>query len=336
MKATPGEARPAGLGRDEVKTVLDAYAQTYTQAEEEVAARYAVSAHQFYNLVTDFYEFGWGSSFHFAVRRPGETMRASIARHQDFLGDKLGLRPEMTVIDLGCGVGGPLRHLARTTGARVTGININAYQVEKVRRYNRAEGLDGQCSAVEGDFLHIPFPDASFDRAYAFEATCHAPDKPSVFGEAFRVLRPGGLFAVYEWCITPRYDHDNPEHRKVRFGIEKGNCLPTLATFAQVDRGLTASGFELIESGDRASVCAPGLPWQSSLTEVSWRSLARTPAGRAVTNLVTGLLERVRVAPEGTQAVSSFLNDAADALVAGGDLGIFTPMYFALARKPER
>lgn len=42
------------------------------------------------------------------------------------------------------------------------------------------------------------------------------------------------------------------------------------------------------------------------------------------------------MAPEGTQAVSSFLNDAADALVAGGDLGIFTPMYFALARKPER
>jgi len=333
MEQTTNEPRQVGLGRDEVKATMDSYASTYSRAEEEVAAKYDVNVKQFYDLVTDFYEYGWGHSFHFAVRRPGETMAASIARHQDYLADRLRLKPDMTVVDFGCGVGGPMRYVAKSTGARVTGVNINAYQVEKVRKYNRAAGLAGQCSVVESDFLKTPLESGSFDAAMAFEATCHAPDKPSVFGEVSRLLKPGGLFAVYEWCITPRYDRDNAEHRRVRFGIEKGNSLPSLATFDEVQRGLELSGFEVLETTDRADASSPGLSWQSSLSEVSLRNLPRTPAGRVVTTALTGLLELTGIAPKGTRAVSSFLNDAADALVAGGDLGIFTPMYFVLAKK---
>ncbi len=326
--------RKVGLGRDEVKGTMAAYAKTYEREEpDDRFAKYATTTKQYYDLVTDFYEYGWGQSFHFAVRRRGESLKQSIAEHQRYLAERLGLSAGKRAIDLGCGVGGPMRAVARITGANVTGVNINAYQVERARRYNQREGLGAQCDVIESDFLKVPLPDASFDAAYAFEATCHAPDKRSVFGEAARLLKPGGLFAVYEWCITPVFEPENREHRRIRHGIEKGNALPSLATFDEVKQGLVDSGFELCEAKDRAPECHAELPWYSSLDEVSVRNLPRTPAGRVVTSAMSSVLEKLRIAPKGTREVSDFLNECADALVGGGKLGIFTPMYFALARK---
>lgn len=326
--ATNGQHK-VGIHRD----FMDAYQDTYAADQEQRYERYAKTTQQFYNLVTDFYEKGWGQSFHFAVRRRGETMAESIRLHQNYLADRLGLRRGTHTVDMGCGVGGPMRQVARHTGARVTGINISAYQAEKVRRYNRAAGLDHLCDVIESDFLKIPVPDGHFDAGFAFEATCHAPNKPSVFGEAARVIKSGGYFAVYEWCITPKYDDKNPVHRRIRFGIEKGNALPSLATFDEVIQGMEVSGFQVLDAHDRAHECDPEMPWQSSLDEVSLRNLPRTPAGRSITNVLTSLMEKAKFAPEGTHSVSDLLNDAADNLVAGGKLDIFTPMYFVLCRK---
>jgi sterol 24-C-methyltransferase len=79
----------------------------------------------FYDLVTDFYEYGWGDSFHFAPRFVNETFIESIYRAEHFLGMKLGAGKGMKVLDVGCGVGGPMRNIARFSGADVTGVTIN-------------------------------------------------------------------------------------------------------------------------------------------------------------------------------------------------------------------
>jgi sterol 24-C-methyltransferase len=333
---TSTTTRHQGLRREEVKSAIDAYEEAYDRAESEpVREQYQTLLRQFYDLVTDFYEFGWGRSFHFAPRRRGESLATSIARYESYFADRLGLHPGMRVIDLGCGVGGPMRQIARVSGAHVTGVNIDAYQVAKTRRYNAEAGLESRCEVIEADFLHIPVKDGSFDAAYAFEATCHAPDKVSIFSEAARVLVPGALFAGCEWCVTPAYDRGNPEHRRVKRDIERGNALSNLATFEEVNDGLEKSGFELLEAQDLAPSSDPMLPWYSPLSgvELSLTSIPRLPYGRAVVNAVTGLLELVRLAPKGTRQVSSLLNLGADVLVEGGELGIFTPMYFFIARK---
>ncbi len=57
----------------------------------------------FYNIVTDFYEWGWGPSFHFATRHSQETFRESLRRHEYYLSNKLQLKPGMTVLDMGSG-----------------------------------------------------------------------------------------------------------------------------------------------------------------------------------------------------------------------------------------
>ncbi|NUP06371.1 MAG: methyltransferase domain-containing protein [Polyangiaceae bacterium] len=331
-----------GLGRDEVKSTAEAYVAHFDRpAEESIADRYATITSQYYDLVTDFYEFGWGKAFHFANRREGEAFDVALARHEAYLSDHLGLRRGMRVVDLGCGVGGPMRHIARVSGANVTGVNISGYQVEKARKYNKRDRLEGQCDILKADFLNIPVQEGTFDAAYAIEATCHAPDKLSIYGEAARVLKPGGGFAFYEWCMTPKFDPNDAEHARLKLLIERGNGIAHLASFEDVTSALDQVGFDVLAARDLADGSYPGIPWHADLDvdstkssgPFSLRALPRTPIGRAVTNVATGLLEKVGIAPKGTRLVSSFLNDGADALVKGGKLGIFTPMYFVHAKK---
>jgi sterol 24-C-methyltransferase len=217
----------------------------------------------------------------------------------------------------------------------VVGINANTYQVRKSRDYNRKAGLGRQCALLNADFMQIPVADDTFDAIYAIEATPHAPDKTALFRELRRVMRPGACFAGYEWCLTDRYNPGDPHHRWIKAEIEEGTGLPDLATEPEVIQALEAAGFEVVDFRDRAPESDPGTPWYHALAghDLSLRSLPRTPVGRWLTKGTVRLLELLRVAPRGTGAVSALLNRSADALVAGGQTGVFTPMFYFLVRK---
>lgn len=289
----------------------------------------------YYDLVTDFYEIGWGKSFHFAARKKGERFASSVMRHQHYMALRLGLKRGMRVLDVGCGVGGPMREIARFSGASIVGVNLNHYQVEKAQNYNLAAGLMGQCDLIETDFMTIPEPDESFDAVYAFEAICHAPDKTALFKELFRLLKPGGLIGVYEWCLTEEYDRANQEHVAIKRSIEEGNGLPDISSIPETRRCFEKAGFQVLDAYDRAEEGDADLPWYHSLSgrEISLLGLQRSRWGRVtVGGLVKGL-ELLRIAPKGAFRVQSLLSEGADALVAAGQAGIFTPMAFFLARK---
>ncbi len=335
----PAERLPSrSLGKlsaDEVKSVVEQYAGLQDTDTERKKERYEQLVNDYYDLATAFYEFGWGLSFHFAPRRRNESFADSLLRHQHFLADKLSLKPGMRILDVGCGVGGPAGNLARHSGACFTGINNNAYQVERAKLHNR--DIQSLCRFIHGDFMRIPEDNGYFDGAMAIEATCHAPDRTGVFREIFRVLRPGACFAGYEWCLTDAFDPSDPEHLGIKRDIMIGSGLPDITSTTDVCDALRAAGFELLEARDLAPESDPRTPWYRALQgrDISLASIPRTPIGRALTNLVLRVGETLRIAPKGTTAVSTFLNAGADALIAGGESGIFTPMYFFLARKPE-
>ncbi|MCY4004884.1 MAG: methyltransferase domain-containing protein [Rhodospirillales bacterium] len=291
----------------------------------------------YYDLVTDFFEYGWGQSFHFAPRAKGESFAASLARHEHYIAHRLRLGPGMTAVDLGCGVGGPLIEIARFSGARIVGVNNNALQLERAARRSEEGRLSHLTDWLKCDFMHVDAPDASFDAAYSIEATCCALDKVGVYGEAFRLLKPGGCFAAYEYCLTRRFDDADPEHRRLRADIEHGGGLPEIARPQEVAAALREAGFELIEARDLAAEAMPGIPWYQPLVGpgLSVASFRSSVAGRRVTNGSLWLLERLGIVPRGTTQVSSLLELAAVALAEAGRLGIFTPMYFVFARKPE-
>ena len=299
--------------------------------------RYKEMVNHYYDLVTDFYEFGWGRSFHFAPRKRRESFEDSLVRHELFLAMAIGLDPGMKVLDVGCGVGGPMRLISREFGAHVVGLNNNAYQLGKCEAYNREAGLQHRTELLQGDFMRIPAAEASFDAAYQIEATPHAPDKEGAFAEIWRVLRPGGVFGGYEWCLTTRYNAGDPDHQAIKKGIETGNSLPDIASFDEVRGALRNAGFEAIESFDAADGADPETSWYRALEgrDLSLKSLPRTTIGRFVTTWGLRILEPLRFVPKGTTDVQDVLNVAADNLVAGGRLGIFTPMFYFKARKPE-
>ena len=89
------------------------------------------------------------------------------------------------------------------------------------------------------------FTDSSFDGVYAIEATCHAPKREEVYGQIFRVMKPGTVFACYEWCLTPLYDKDNELHRTIKKKIEEGDGLPDMASQDECVNALKSVGFEV-------------------------------------------------------------------------------------------
>lgn len=325
------------LSGDEINSVVNEYEQIYESGEENRRQTYQKYVNHYYDLVTDFYEFGWGSSFHFAPRRQGESFNASLLRHQHYIADQLALKSGMQILDVGCGVGGPMAELARHTEASFVGLNNNAYQIKRAEQAVRDKDFGARCRFVHGDYMRIPEDSGRFDGAFAIESMPHAPDKTAAFREILRVLRPGACFAGYDWCVTEFLDSQNAEHARIIQDIEIGNALPKIATTKEVYEALCEAGFELLDARDLAHESDPATPWYRALQgrDFTLRSIPRTPAGRAMTNLVLRIGEGIRVLPKGTRMVSTILNRAADALVEGGEIGIFTPMYFFLARKPR-
>lgn len=121
----------------------------------------ALTRASYYNLATDLYEYGWGQSFHFCRFSHGEPFHQAIARHEHYLAHSMGIQEGMKVLDVGCGVGGPAREIAKFTGANITGLNNNDYQIERATHYAAKEGLSEQVGFVKGDFMVSRYPAGS-------------------------------------------------------------------------------------------------------------------------------------------------------------------------------
>ncbi|KAK8936793.1 Cycloartenol-C-24-methyltransferase 1 [Platanthera zijinensis] len=331
----------AGIGGQIKKEPVESAVEKY----EKYQVRYGGDAqtrkdncvdavNKYYDLVTAFYEFGWGQSFHFAPRWKGESLKESITRHEHFIALQLGLKKGMKVLDVGCGIGGPLREISRFSLVSITGLNNNEYQITRGTELNCLAGLVHSCNFIKGDFMKMPFPDNSFDAIYAIEATCHAPDAHGCYKEIYRVLKPGQCFAAYEWCLTDNYNPNNESHKKIKAEIELGSGLSDIRSIRQCLDALKQAGFEVIWEKDLA-VDSP-LPWYLPLVtqHFSLSSFRLTTIGLLLTRIMVKTLEYARLAPAGSFKVHSVLEIAAKSLVDGGREGIFSPNYFFLVRKP--
>ena len=115
----------------EVSTYNSLFSDSSSVKERE--NQYQTLVKNYYSIATDFYEYGWGQSFHFANRYRSETLAESLQRHESFLALKAKIKPGDKVLDLGCGVGGPLRRIAYLTGAHITGVTISEYQIQRAK-----------------------------------------------------------------------------------------------------------------------------------------------------------------------------------------------------------
>ncbi|MDQ4012020.1 MAG: class I SAM-dependent methyltransferase [Actinomycetota bacterium] len=108
------------------------------------------------------------------------------------------LRPGLRVLDVGSGLGGTARYLARQHAVEVTGLDLTMEYVQVAASLTRRVGLADLAQFRQGSATALPFPDGSFDRACMLHVGMNIADKAAVFAEVRRVLVPGGIFGIYD------------------------------------------------------------------------------------------------------------------------------------------
>ena len=128
----------------------------------------------------------------------GEATAGLVAR--------MGLQPGMTVLDIGSGLGGPARHMARHNGVTVTGIDLTPEYVALATSLTARAGLAESVTFHQGSAAALPLGPGRFDAATLMHVGMNLPDKGAVFASVHAALRPGGAFAVYDVMKTGEGD----------------------------------------------------------------------------------------------------------------------------------
>lgn len=147
-------------------------------------------------LLRDLWARAWGEQYPSEVRPfsgcPWRLLGLMVAA--------LRPAPGTTLVDLGCGLGGPGLWLARATGTRLTGVDWSPVAVEIARERADAWLPSGRAEFRTGTFADTGLPEASADTVVSVDALVLAPDPEAAFREVRRILRPGGrlLFTAAE------------------------------------------------------------------------------------------------------------------------------------------
>jgi SAM-dependent methyltransferase len=112
------------------------------------------------------------------------------------LGKGLCLGAGQHALDVGSGIGGASRHFAQTHGARITGIDLTPEYCELATRFARSTGLADLLDYRPASALALPFEPATFDAAYSQHVAMNIADKPALYAEIARVLKPGSRAVV--------------------------------------------------------------------------------------------------------------------------------------------
>ena len=114
------------------------------------------------------------------------------------LAERAGVTSGAFVLDAGAGLGGPARFLAETYGCRVQGVDLSPDYVAIARLLSERAGLADRVTFQEGDLARLPFADATFDLVWTQHVAMNIADRPGLYRELHRVLRPGGRLAFYD------------------------------------------------------------------------------------------------------------------------------------------
>ena len=159
-----------------------------------------------------------------------------------------GIREGDVVLDLGSGAGMDVFVAARAAGptGRVIGVDMTPAMLDRARANAAKAGL-GHVEFRLGEIEHLPVADASVDAVISNCVINLSPDKPAVFREAFRVLRPGGRLAVSDIVVT------TPLPEAVRRSADAWcGCVAGASLEGEYLDAIRAAGFDRVEVVRRA------------------------------------------------------------------------------------
>lgn len=159
-----------------------------------------------------------------------------------------GVHSGMRVLDVGSGIGGSTRYLASEFGCHVSGVDLTPEYCEVAKELSRMVGIDGQAEFRCASALEMPFEDATFDLAWTQHAQMNIADKPRLYREIARVLKPGGRFVFHDLLAGP----GGPPHFPVHWANEPE--LSFLIAPNDLRVLLEASGFKVLAWKDTTQI----------------------------------------------------------------------------------
>ncbi|XP_068634190.1 gamma-tocopherol methyltransferase, chloroplastic [Aristolochia californica] len=251
---------------------------------------------EFYDESSGVWENVWGDHMHHGFYEP--NVQASVSDHRSaqirmieealvFAGvSEDPLKWPKNIVDVGCGIGGSSRYLAKKYGAKCQGITLSPIQAERAEALSAAQGLASQVSFQVADALEQPFPDGQFDLVWSMESGEHMPHKEKFMSELVRIASPGATIIIVTWChrdLSPSEDSLKSEEKKLLDRICKAYYLPAWCSTADYVKIAQSLSLEDIKSADWSDNVAPfwpavirsALTWKgfTSLFTAGWKTI---------------------------------------------------------------
>jgi MPBQ/MSBQ methyltransferase len=180
----------------------------------------------------------------------------------------VGLVPDLHVLDVGSGIGGPSRCIATEFGCRVSGIDLTKEYCLVAEMLAEKVGLSHLVTYRQGDALNLPYPNGTFDVVWTQHTAMNIADKGALYRELYRVLKPGGSLAMYDILAGPV----GPVHFPVPWA--QGPETSFLASPDELRRLLVVAGFAIttwLDSTDAART------WFRNVTDPARTTTTRPP-----------------------------------------------------------
>ena len=192
------------------------------------------------------------------------------------------LKPSEVVLDLGAGGGFDVFIAARKVGptGRAIGVDMTPEMLAKARRNIPVSGLNNVEFRL-GEIEHLPVADASVDVVISNCVINLSPDKPQVWREIARVLKPGGRVAVSDLALL------QPLAESVRQMVEALiGCVAGAVLVSETEQMARAAGLVGIQSKPKPDYVAGMTQWNDTLYQ---KILALLPPGETAVDYITSL-----------------------------------------------
>lgn len=216
----------------------------------------------FYDESSGLWEDMWGEHMHHGYYEKGETVsnqQAQINMISNAL-DWAGITQVTNMVDVGCGIGGSSRYIAKRFGSSGKGITLSPVQAARANALTAEAGLADRVSFQVADALQQPFAAGEFDLAWSLESGEHMPDKERFVGELVRVTAPGGRVLIITWChrvLQPNEDALEPHEQALLDRICEAYYLPKWCSIADYERIMKDNGMQDIKTADWSEMVSP-------------------------------------------------------------------------------
>lgn len=205
----------------------------------------------------------WGDHLHHGYYPQNAPRKSNRQAQEDMIEEVLrfaGVEAVTSMVDVGCGLGGSSRHIARKYNCTARGITLSPYQAERGNQLSTQHGLGDRVVLQVGDALDQPFEGNSFDLVWSLESGEHMPDKPTFVKELARVCCPGGRVVVVTWCHRVLEQGEaslREDEQKLLDDICDAYYLPAWCSVAEYEALFAANGLTDIRIADWSQEVTP-------------------------------------------------------------------------------